>query len=148
MAHRPDIPAADAPAPIEIDRHDLSDVGQADLFGPENIEANADLRASVVGGEDSFLDGGFGKLRYGGDGGDTTARGRVASLDVAWKPQVSWNFSGLVSVSYQSRLEHYPDLSEAFLKFQSDPAETKFSAREAKFVVCTSCNVSAEATPA
>ena len=44
---------------------------QAELFGPEAIEASADLRASVAGGEDSWLDGGFGKLRYGGDGGDT-----------------------------------------------------------------------------
>ena len=107
--------------------------GQADLFGPENIEANVDLRASVVGGEDSFLEGGFGKLRYGGAGGDTALRGRVASLDLAWKPQISWNFSGLVSLSYQAQLENNPDLSEAFLKFQSSPAETKFAARAGLF---------------
>ena len=108
-------------------------IGQAELFGPENVEANADLRASVVGGEDSFLEGGFGKLRYGGDGGDTTARARVASLDLAWKPQISWNFSGLVSISYQNQLDGEPDLSEAFLKFRSDPAETRFTARAGLF---------------
>ena len=108
-------------------------LGQADLFGPENVEASADLRASVVGGEDSFLKDGFGKLRYGGNDGDTVARARIAALDLAWKPQISWNFSGLVSVSYQRQLEHNPDLSEAFLKFQSDPAETRFSARAGLF---------------
>jgi hypothetical protein len=107
--------------------------GQADLFGPENIEANADLRASVVGGEDGFLDGGYGKLRYGGDAGETEARGRIASLDLAWKPQISWNFSGLVSVSYQHQLDDGPDISEAFLKFRSDPAKTRFSARAGIF---------------
>jgi hypothetical protein len=107
--------------------------GQADLFGPENVEANADLRASAVGGEDSFLDGGYGKLRYGGDGGDTEARARIASLDLAWKPQISWNFNGLVSVSYQHQLDDAPDISEAFLKFRSDPAPTRFSARAGIF---------------
>ena len=107
--------------------------GQSDLFGPENFDADADLRASVVGGEDSFLEAGFGKLRYGGDAGDTTARGRVAALDLAWKPQISWNFSGLISVSYQAQLEDNPDLSEAYLKFQSDPAATRLSARAGLF---------------
>jgi hypothetical protein len=107
--------------------------GQADLFGPENVEANADLRASAVGGEDSFLDGGYGKLRYGGDAGDTEARARIASLDLAWKPQISWNFSGLVSASYQHQLDDAPDISEAFLKFRSDPAPTRFSARAGIF---------------
>ena len=107
--------------------------GQADLFGAESIEVDADLRASVVGGEDSFLEGGFGKLRYGGEDGDTTVRGRVASLDLAWKPQISWNFTGLISFSYQSQLEDNPDLSEAFVKYQSDPGQTRFSARAGLF---------------
>jgi hypothetical protein len=104
-----------------------------DLFDPETIEANADLRASTVGGEDSFMDGGFGKLRYGGDDGDTALRARVASLDVAWKPRISWDFSGLISVSYQSQLKESPDLSEAYLSYRSGPAETGFSARAGVF---------------
>jgi hypothetical protein len=107
--------------------------GQADLFGPENLEASIDLRASVVGGEDGWLEGGFGKLRYGGDGGEAAVRARVAAVDLAWKPQISWNFSGLVSVSYQSQLDDEPDLSEAFVKFRSAPAATHFSARAGLF---------------
>src|SRR5688500_14456109 len=83
--------------------------GQTDLFGPENIDVAIDLRASVVGGETSWLEGGFGKLRYGGDGGETTPRARVAAIDLAWKPQISWNFSGLVSASYQDQLDGAPD---------------------------------------
>jgi hypothetical protein len=55
-------------------------LGQADLLAPETFEVNADLRGSVVGGEDSFLEGGFGKLRYGGGDGDTVPRARLASL--------------------------------------------------------------------
>ena len=106
---------------------------QAELFGPDNIEASVDLRASMVGGEESWLEGGFGKLRYGGEAGETVPRARIAAIDLAWKPRVSWNFSGLVSVSYQSRLDDEPDLSEAFLKFQSDPAAIRFSGRAGLF---------------
>lgn len=106
---------------------------QAELFGPEAIEVTADLRVSVVGGEDSWLEGGFGKLRYGGDRGETQARARIAALDVAWKPRFSWNLSGLVSVSYQDQLDGEPDLSEAFLTFKSSPAATRLSARAGLF---------------
>lgn len=107
--------------------------GQAELFGAENVEASADLRASVVGGEDSWLDGGFGKLRYGGDGGETTPRARIAALDLAWKPRFSWSVSGLVSVTYQDQLDTDPDLSEAFLEYKSSPAAIRLSARAGLF---------------
>ena len=106
---------------------------QSDLFGANTLEAGIDLRASAVGGEDSWLEGGFGKLRYGGDNGETTPRVRIASMDLAWKPQISWNFSGLASLSYQSQLKDDPDLSEAFLKFNSSPARTQFTARAGLF---------------
>jgi hypothetical protein len=108
-------------------------LAQEGLFDPENLEANIDLRASVTDGEDSWLEDGFGKLREGGDGGDAHVNLRVASADFAWKPQFSWNLSGLVSVTYQSQLEHELDVSEAFLKFRSAPAATRFSARAGVF---------------
>ena len=106
---------------------------QSDLFGANSLEADVDLRASVVGGEDSWLDGGFGKLRYGGDDGETTPRARIASIGLAWKPQISWNFSALASLSYQSQLKSDPDLSEAFLKFNSGPAQTQLDVRAGLF---------------
>lgn len=107
---------------------------QSDLVGLEAFDANLDLRASVVGGETGWLDGGFGKLRYGGDAGDTQARARIAAADVAWKPQLGFNFSGLVSLSWQPDLpENELGLSEAFVKFRSDPAATRFSARAGVF---------------
>ena len=108
-------------------------LGQEGLFGAENLEAFADLRASVAGGEDSWLEGGFGKLREGGDNGDTEVNARLASADIVWKPQIGWNLSGLVSVTYQTQLDQELDLSEAFLKFRSSPAETRFSARAGVF---------------
>jgi len=107
---------------------------QSDVIGTEAFDVNVDLRASVAGGEDSWLDGGFGKLRYGGDNGDTEARAEIASADVAWKPQLGFNFSGLVSVTWQPGLEeHEAGLSEAYLKFRSNPAPTRFEARAGVF---------------
>lgn len=104
-----------------------------DLFGPENVEAHLDLRASVAGGEPSWLQGGFGKLREGGDDGEARARIRVASADLVWKPQLSWQIDGMVSVSHQGQNKPDIDLSEAYLSFRGSPALTRFSARAGVF---------------
>jgi len=102
---------------------------QSDLIGEEAWDARLDLRASVAGGETGFLDGGFGKLRYGGDGGETQPRLKIASADIAWKPQFSFSLSGLVSVTHQDGQSNEIDLSEAFLKWRSGPGATRVSAR-------------------
>ena len=72
-------------------------------------------------------------MRYGGDEGETDARARIASADLAWKPQISWNLSGLLSMAYQKQLQGDLGFSEAFLKFRSSPAPTRFSARAGLF---------------
>jgi hypothetical protein len=93
-----------------------------DILGPEAWDGSLDLRASAVGGETGWLDGGFGKLREGGDDGDSQARMRVAAADLAWKPQFSFAFSGLVSVVHQDGQSNGVDLNEAFLSYRSGPA--------------------------
>ncbi|HEY7806736.1 MAG TPA: hypothetical protein VIC34_05995 [Croceibacterium sp.] len=104
-----------------------------DVLGPQAFDGSIDLRGSVAGGETSWLDGGFGKLRYGGDDGETKARAQVASADLAWKPQFSFNLSGLVSVTHQAGQSTAIDLNEAFLSYRSGPAPTRFSARAGAF---------------
>lgn len=100
-----------------------------DIFGAQAFDGQIDLRASATGGETGWLDGGFGKLRYGGEDGDSAARLQVASADLAWKPQFAFNLAGLVSVTHQTGQSNAVDLSEAFLTFRSGPAATRFSAR-------------------
>jgi hypothetical protein len=97
-----------------------------DVFGAQAFDGSIDVRASATDGEASWLDGGFGKLRYGGD---TQGRLQVASADLAWKPQFSFDLSGLVSVTHQAGQSTAVDLNEAFLAFRSGPAPTRFSAR-------------------
>jgi hypothetical protein len=105
-----------------------------DVLGPEAFDGSIDVRASLADGETSWLDGGFGKLRYGGDsGGDAQPRLQVAAADLAWKPQFSFAFSGLVSVTHQAGQSNAVDLNEAFLSYRSGPAKTRFSARAGVF---------------
>jgi hypothetical protein len=106
---------------------------QSDVIGAEAFDLGLDLRASVVGGERGWLDGGFGKLREGGRRGDTLARAEIASADLAWKPQIGWNFSGLVSATWQPEVSPEVGLSEAYLRFRSDPAPVRVSARAGVF---------------
>lgn len=107
---------------------------QSDLIGPEAFDLDIDLRASVVGGETGWLDGGFGKLREGGDNGATQARADLASASIAWKPQIGWNFSGLVSFVWQPDVPgDEAGVSEAFVRFRSNPATTRFGARAGLF---------------
>jgi hypothetical protein len=102
----------------------------ADLLGPEAWDVHIDARASVAGGEQSWLDGGYGKLRYGGDAdGDTQVRARIAEADIAWKPRFTWNLTGLVSGKYQDGQSNDFDLSEAYLEYRSNPAPTRVSLR-------------------
>lgn len=102
----------------------------SDIVGPEAWDVHADARASVVDGEQSWLDGGYGKLRYGGDAaGDTEARARLAEADIAWKPRFTWNLTGLVSVTHQDGQSNDVDLSEAYLQYRSNPAPTRVSLR-------------------
>jgi hypothetical protein len=106
---------------------------QDQVFGAQTFKGNLDLRVSASGGETRWLDGGFGKLREGGDEGDTDALLRVASADLAWVPRFSWAVSGLVSVTRQAGQSNDLDLNEGYLAFRSGPAPTRLSARAGMF---------------
>ena len=106
---------------------------QSDLLSVGTLHAEIDLRASVVGGENGWLDGGFGKLREGGDRGDTAARLRIAAIDAAWTPTLAWGLSGLVSVTHQDGLDPDIDLNEAYLKYRTAPGPTRLTARAGVF---------------
>lgn len=107
---------------------------QSEIIGPEAFDGEVDLRASVVDGERGWLDGGFGKLREGGDAdAHTKARLDVAAVDLAWKPRFSFALSGLVSVTHQDGASNDVDLNEAYLKYSSGPALTRFSLRAGVF---------------
>jgi hypothetical protein len=98
------------------------------------VTALLDLRLTGADGERSWLDGRFGKARFGGDaasGGDgLRVRGRAVEADLVWQPQLSWSLGGTFAVTAQQGQEHPVDLSEAFLSWRRDPhGATRVSGR-------------------
>ena len=89
------------------------------LGGP--VSGLLDLRASAVGGELGWAEGGLGKLRYGGHGGDDVGRIDLARGALMWRPQVAWGVEGYVHVEIDPDNENAVDLAEAYLKWKPLP---------------------------
>jgi len=89
------------------------------------VTAVVDLRLTGADGERSWLEGGFGKARFGADGasgGDGwRVRARGVAADLVWKPELSWSVGGTLAVTAQQGQEHPVDLSEAFLSWRRGP---------------------------
>ena len=107
--------------------------GLADVAGPSAFTLVADGRLVAVDGEPSWIDGAFGKLRYGGRSvGDSSTRFRATfgSGDVVWQPRLGWSLSATVVGSVQQRDRLEAGLSEAYLTFKPlSDAPIKLSAR-------------------
>ena len=105
-----------------------------DLIGPDTFVIAGDMRLAVVDGEQSWIDGGFGKLRFGGrdEAGSSKERVRAAlgSADLVWQPKFGWALSATVVGSAQQRHRLEVGLSEAYLMFKPlSDGRIKFSGR-------------------
>ena len=91
----------------------------------ETLYLLADLRLTAADGELSWLDGGFGKARWGGErDGDLRVRARAVEADLVWQPHLTWSLDGTIAATLQQGQEHAVDLSEAFLSYRHDPIGT------------------------
>ncbi len=103
---------------------------EPDLFSRQAFEGAIDLRAIDANGQPSFLTGGFGRTRFGGDGPGDRARAALAEAELIWKPQLAWAVGAVVDVEHQQGQQHAIDLSEAYLTLRPTPTSTtRFSAR-------------------
>lgn len=104
---------------------------QVDLISPEAFAGLVDLRAVYADGEKSFVDGGFGKLRYGGDAtGGGLPRLDAADAALVWKPKFSWALGGIFDVEAQPEQRPNIDLVQGYLTYKPLPrGDLKFSAR-------------------
>jgi hypothetical protein len=99
------------------------------LFTPDAFELNADLRLVAVDGEKSWVDGGFGKLRSGGDG-DLRVRPQLGNASLLWKPQLTWSLGAVVVGSLQGGQRTEAGLSQAYLTYRPmRGSKLAFSAR-------------------
>lgn len=94
-----------------------------DLDSPDVFKLFGDVRVVAADGETSWTNGGFGKLRYGGDDpnrpSDLTFNPEFGEAGLVWQPHLGWALSGTVVAQAQQgdgRLEG--GLSEAYLDFR------------------------------
>src|SRR4051812_29407163 len=67
-------------------------LAQSDLFSRETVGGVINVRAASADGEASWVDGGFGKSRFG----DETT-GLIDGV-VEWRPKLVWSLSAVVDV--------------------------------------------------
>lgn len=91
--------------------------GQTDLISPDTFSGLVDARLVSAGTPTSFVDGGFGKSRFG----QNRDGARLAEIALAWNPQISRSFSAVVSGELQDGQSRWADLGEAYLRYRSNP---------------------------
>jgi hypothetical protein len=87
------------------------------LFTRDNFELSGDVRLVAVDGEESWVDGAFGKLRSGSDG-DLLVRPELGNAALVWKPQFTWSLGAIVVGSLQGGDRTEAGLSQAYLTFR------------------------------
>lgn len=108
---------------------------EPDLFSRQAFEGLIDLRAIGASGQPSYVDGGFGRTRYGGTSSGAF-KGQLSLADAAlvWKPQLTWALGAVVDVEHQDGQQHPIDLVQAYLTLRPTPhGDTRFSARAGLF---------------
>jgi len=94
-----------------------SPASAADFFSADTLEANGDLRLVAVDGPQSWVDGGFGKLRSGSEG-DLRVRPQLGNANIIWKPQFTWSLGATIVGSLQGGDRTEAGLSQAYLTFK------------------------------
>ena len=103
--------------------------GDLKLFTSDSFQLSGDVRLVAVDGEKSWLDGGFGKLRSGSNGG-LRVRPQLGNASLVWKPQFAWSLGAIVVGSLQGGERTEAGLSQAYLSFRPmRGTELAFSAR-------------------
>ncbi len=83
--------------------------------------AMADARVTQSPETGSWLDGGFGKTRFGDGAAPSETRVRIVEGDLAWQPQFSWALGATIAVTAQQGQDKPVDLSEAYLSWRPSP---------------------------
>lgn len=91
-----------------------------DLFSAQTLSVYGDLRAGIVDGEKSWLDGGFGKLVHGASGSGAEVHPQVGEAGIVWQPRLGWALSGTIVAAAQGGGERpfEAGLSEAYLTYK------------------------------
>ena len=86
------------------------------LFATDSFEVSGDVRLVAVDGERSWVDGGFGKLRSGGQG-EVAVQPQVGNASLVWKPQVSWSLGAVIVGSIEGGQHSDAGISQAYFTY-------------------------------
>jgi hypothetical protein len=90
---------------------------QTGLFSRDTFSGLVDARLVSAGSQTSFVDGGFGKSRFG----QNRDGARLAEVALAWNPQLTRSLSAVVSGEHQDGQSRWADIGEAYLRYRSNP---------------------------
>src|ERR1700733_4248607 len=110
-------------------------LAQVELVGPGTVNALVDLRAIAADGQPSFVDGGEGKTRWGGDApGGWRGQLNLAEAGLEWRPRLNWEWSAVVDVVAQPGQSQPVDLLQAYAIYKPVPrSATSFLVRAGLF---------------
>ena len=87
------------------------------LFTPGTIEVSGDFRLVAIDGEQSWVNGGFGKLRSGSDG-NLKLQPQLGNVSLVWKPQLAYSIGAVIVGSVQGGQRTEAGLSQAYLTYR------------------------------
>lgn len=95
---------------------------ETDLISGDQLRGFIDFRAGASDGEQSWIDGGFGKTRFSGGGEEWAGRfgGQAALL---WRPHLAWGLDGYLHVQSEPHQDHAIDVVEAFVSYRPMPID-------------------------
>ncbi len=106
----------------------------AELFSKDTFSGLVDLRAAAASGEASWLDGGFGKLRFGGQNNQLDGHLALADAALVWRPRFTWDLGAVIDGEVQRGDSYNADLIQAYLTYKPVPrGDTRYSARVGLF---------------
>jgi len=92
---------------------------EIELITPETVSLTASARLSAADGEESWVDGGFGKLATSGDNaGDFRIIPQLGDINVIWQPRFGWSLSGTFVATLQGGERTEWGIEQAFLTFK------------------------------
>lgn len=100
-----------------------------DLFSRDTLSGQVDVRLVAGDGLTSFVDGGYGRGRFG----DGREGAKLAEIAVVWNPKFGAGFDAVVAGEHQDGQSNGPDISEAYLRYRTGPGATSFTARAGLF---------------
>ncbi|HZB69447.1 MAG TPA: hypothetical protein VE403_03690 [Sphingomicrobium sp.] len=89
-----------------------------DLFSAETLSLSGNVRLSATSGEESWVDGGYGKLGTSGGGDGFRFKPQIGEINLAWQPRFSWSLSATVVGTLQGGERPEAGLEQAYVSFR------------------------------